>query len=120
MAIIDEIMKEYNLNTTTEEDKLKPLDEIVEEVINGEWGYGVERKRKLEEKGYDYNLIQTKINRIVTGTDEIIDKLSILLKGIEEGIIKVDDLKINISIKSKNSGIKHCIKYKGENRRWFK
>ena len=28
MAIIDEIMKEYNLNTTTEEDKLKPLDEI--------------------------------------------------------------------------------------------
>ena len=36
------------------------------------------------------------------------------------GIIKVDDLKINISVKSKNSGIEHCIKYKGENRRWFK
>lgn len=114
MAIIDEIMKEYNLNTTND-DKLKPLDEIVEEVINGEWGYGVERKRKLEEKGYDYNLIQTKINRIVTGTDEIIDKLSILLKGIEEGIIKVDDLKINISVKTE-AGIKHSIKFKGNHR----
>lgn len=114
MAIIDEIMKEYNLNTTND-DKLKPLDEIVEEVINGEWGYGVERKRKLEEKGYDYNLIQTKINRIVTGTDEIIDKLSVLLKGIEEGIIKVDDLKINISVKTE-AGIKHSIKFKGNHR----
>lgn len=114
MAIIDEIMKEYNLNTTND-DKLKPLDEIVEEVINGEWGYGVERKRKLEEKGYDYNLIQTKINRIVTGTDEIIDKLSILVKDIEEGIIKVDDLKINISVKTE-AGIKHSIKFKGNHR----
>lgn len=118
MAIIDEIMKEYNLNTTND-DKLKPLDEIVEEVINGEWGYGVERKRKLEEKGYDYNLIQTKINRIVTGTDEIIDKLSMLTKCIEEGIININDLKINISVKTE-AGIKHSIKFKGENRRWFK
>lgn len=118
MAIIDEIMKEYNLNTTND-DKLKPLNEIVEEVINGEWGYGVERKRKLEEKGYDYNLIQTKINRIVTGTDEIIDKLSMLTKCIEEGIININDLKINISVKTE-AGIKHSIKFKGENRRWFK
>ena len=51
-------------NTTTPTPK-KTIDEIAGEVINGEWGTGTERKKKLTEAGYDYNEVQKKVNQIL-------------------------------------------------------
>jgi len=43
---------------------LKSIDEIVEEVINGEWGNGEDRRINLENAGYNYNEVQSKVNEI--------------------------------------------------------
>ena len=45
----------------------KSVNEVAQEVINGKWGNGEERKKKLTEAGYDYNEVQAEVNRILTG-----------------------------------------------------
>lgn len=45
-----------------EENTIKSTDEIITEINLGLWGDGEDRKEKLTACGYDYNLIQTKIN----------------------------------------------------------
>lgn len=42
----------------------KSEDEIVQEVMKGLWGNGEERKQKLQNAGYEYNSIQSKINSL--------------------------------------------------------
>lgn len=42
----------------------KSVDEIAKEVIRGDWGNGEERKKKLTAAGYDYSVIQKKVNEI--------------------------------------------------------
>lgn len=43
----------------------KSVDEIAKEVIQGKWGNGEERKKKLTVAGYDYSVIQKKVNEIL-------------------------------------------------------
>ena len=43
----------------------KSVDEIAKEVIRGDWGNGEERKQKLTAAGYDYSVIQKKVNEIL-------------------------------------------------------
>ena len=43
----------------------KSIDEIAREVIQGKWGNGAERKKKLTDAGYDYNAVQKKVNEIL-------------------------------------------------------
>ena len=46
----------------------KSIDELAREVIAGKWGNGEERKRRLNEAGYDYNVIQERVNELVKGS----------------------------------------------------
>ena len=41
----------------------KSNDDIANEVIAGKWGNGDTRKSKLQEAGYDYNTIQSLVNK---------------------------------------------------------
>lgn len=43
----------------------KSVVEIAREVIAGKWGNGDERKKRLTEAGYNYNIIQAKVNEIL-------------------------------------------------------
>jgi len=43
----------------------KSVDEIAKEVISGQWGNGEDRKRRLEENGYNYQEVQNKVNEIL-------------------------------------------------------
>lgn len=43
----------------------KTIDELAHEVINGLWGTGSERKRRLTEAGYDYAAVQARVNEIL-------------------------------------------------------
>lgn len=43
----------------------KSVDEIAREVIQGKWGSGAERKKKLEAEGYDYEAVQTRVNQLL-------------------------------------------------------
>lgn len=41
----------------------KSISQIAKEVINGEWGNGDTRKKKLEAAGYDYAAVQAEVNK---------------------------------------------------------
>ena len=41
------------------------IDTIAQEVIMGEWGNGDERKERLENSGYDYQAIQSRVNELL-------------------------------------------------------
>lgn len=50
---------------TTEEGAGKSVDELAREVLQGKWGNGAERKKRLEAAGYDYAAVQKKVNQLV-------------------------------------------------------
>lgn len=50
---------------TTEEGAGKSVDELAREVLQGKWGNGAERRRRLEAAGYDYAAVQKKVNQLI-------------------------------------------------------
>ena len=44
----------------------KTVSELAQEVLDGKWGNGQERKEKLTQAGYDYNLVQTEVNKLAS------------------------------------------------------
>lgn len=53
--------------TSTPKPSKKSNETIAQEVINGAWGNGEDRKNKLTVAGYDYNAIQAIVNQKLTG-----------------------------------------------------
>ena len=49
---------------TTEKGAGKSVDELAREVLQGKWGNGAERKKRLEAAGYDYAAVQKKVNQL--------------------------------------------------------
>lgn len=43
----------------------KTVDEIAREVIKGKWGNGADRKKRLEQAGYNYRQVQDRVNEIL-------------------------------------------------------
>ena len=41
------------------------LDTVAAEVIQGDWGNGEERRNRLEQAGYDYDVVQQRVNEIL-------------------------------------------------------
>lgn len=65
-------------------DNLKPLEEVVLEVIIGKWGNGEDRIQRLEEAGYDTLTVQNNVNRM------LLDGVSVnALRSIEDIAIEV-------------------------------
>lgn len=52
----------YSKNQTNNTSNKKSDEEIANEVINGLWGNGEDRKNRLTQAGYDYNTIQAIVN----------------------------------------------------------
>lgn len=61
--------KEKNTNTNTS--KKKSINEIAREVIDGKWGSGEDRKKKLEKAGYNYRDVQNEVNKLVKNKKSI-------------------------------------------------
>ena len=45
--------------------QLKSIDEVAQEVLDGKWGSGAERRVKLTSSGYNYALVQARVNELV-------------------------------------------------------
>ncbi len=43
----------------------KSVDEIAREVIRGDWGAGVDRKKRITAAGYDYSVVQKRVNEML-------------------------------------------------------
>ena len=52
---------------------LKPVDDVVKEVLQGEWGTWPQRMQALTNAGYDYDAVQKRVNQIVKLTNETLD-----------------------------------------------
>ena len=61
--LYNENIIEKSTNTDTNK---KSVDELAQEVLDGKWGDGEDRKKRLEEAGYDYNAVQDRVNEILS------------------------------------------------------
>lgn len=50
-------------NTTPVKPQPKPIDQIADEVIAGQWGNGADRKKRLTDAGYNYDAVQKAVNQ---------------------------------------------------------
>lgn len=50
-------------NTTSVKPQPKPIDQIADEVIAGQWGNGADRKKRLTDAGYSYDAVQKAVNQ---------------------------------------------------------
>lgn len=50
-------------NTTPVKPQLKPIEQIANEVIAGQWGNGSDRKKRLTDAGYNYDAVQKAVNQ---------------------------------------------------------
>lgn len=57
-------LSRYSRGNTTQPQP-KPIDQIADEVIAGQWGNGDDRKKRLTDAGYDYNAVQNIVNKKV-------------------------------------------------------
>ena len=48
----------------TVEEPTKSIAEVAKEVVAGKWGNGTDRKKKLEEAGYNYKEVQAAVNKL--------------------------------------------------------
>ncbi len=55
---------------------LKPVSEIAREVLRGEWGNGSDRKKRLEQAGYNYQAVQNEVNRLAGAQSVDINKIA--------------------------------------------
>lgn len=62
-------------------EKKKTTLEIAKEVIDGKWGNGDDRKKKLKAAGYDYNTIQKKVNELLDVKDYVHTRTSANLRN---------------------------------------
>lgn len=65
-----EYVKNQNASTPSAPTKKKSVEELANEVIRGEWGSGEERKKRLNEAGYDYRAVQDKVNELLKPKDK--------------------------------------------------
>lgn len=50
-----------------------PLDTLVDQILDGQWGSGETRKQKLIEAGYNYEQVQERVNEILQVVQEVLD-----------------------------------------------
>ena len=49
----------------------KTIDELANEVINGKWGNGEDRKKRLTQAGYNYKEVQNRVNQILGANNKV-------------------------------------------------
>lgn len=64
-------IKKANLNGFNEifSSPKKSISQLAAEVINGKWGNGIARKNSLTNAGYDYNAVQSEVNRLLNNSE---------------------------------------------------
>ena len=45
---------------------LKSVSDVAKEVLNGKWGNGSERKKRLTDAGYNYSEVQSLVNKMLS------------------------------------------------------
>ena len=64
---------------------VKTVDQLADEVIRGVWGVGQQRRRALEQAGYNYDLVQRRVNEKLgaAGSPDVTDLTALALRVIQ-------------------------------------
>lgn len=62
-------------------EKKKTVLQVAREVIDGKWGNGDDRRKKLTKAGYDYNEVQKKVNELLADKDTRVTRTSANLRN---------------------------------------
>lgn len=99
---MNECYKDYVTSTPVKKPVKKPAEKSVatlaQEVLNGKWGNGADRKKKLTEAGYDYEAVQAEVNKLVAATESATykvkagDNLSSIAKKYNTTVAKLVSL----------------------------
>ena len=71
-----------------EEPKAEPtktLTQVAREVLNGKWGNGADRKKRLIEAGYDYAAVQKEVNRLYNSSKTTLKSNETIAKEVIQG-----------------------------------
>lgn len=61
------ILKTLGINAKTDKEQPgKTVTDLAYEAIEGKWGNGTDRRNKLNNAGYDYNTVQSKVNELLS------------------------------------------------------
>lgn len=71
--------------TNTSTSGKKTVDEIAKEVIDGKWGVGEDRKKRLKAAGYDAAVVQKRVNEILAGSKTTKKSVTEIAKEVIEG-----------------------------------
>lgn len=74
------------IGNTKEIEYKKSIDEIAREVINGQWGNGEDRKKRLQEAGYNYQEVQNKVNEMLNYNNRYYKKCNSNFKSIVDAL----------------------------------
>lgn len=69
-------LSSYSRGNTPVKPQPKTTDQIADEVIAGQWGNGEDRKNRLTQAGYDYNVIQDIVNKKVAPVRKSNDQIA--------------------------------------------
>lgn len=62
-------------------EKKKTVLQVAREVIDGKWGNGDDRRKRLTKAGYDYNEVQKKVNELLADKDTRVTRTSANLRN---------------------------------------
>lgn len=71
--------------TSTTKTTTKSVSEVAQEVINGKWGNGDERKTALEKAGYNYSEVQAKVNELLKSSTTATKSVTEIAKEVIAG-----------------------------------
>lgn len=54
----------------------KSIAQVAKEVLQGKWGNGEDRKKRLQNAGYDYDAVQNEVNKLCGGSSVDIDAVA--------------------------------------------
>lgn len=64
---LNDFLGAFRYKAWQKSDAKKSNEDIAKEVIAGKWGNGDERRKRLTDAGYDYNAIQSIVNKLLSG-----------------------------------------------------
>ncbi len=95
--LIAETLKNFTNGISETTSEVVNFEEVVNRVINGDFGNGVERINRLTEAGYDYATVQGLVNDVLKGNavnfEKVVDVQQKFTDGVSEATGEVVNLK---------------------------
>ena len=87
----------------------KTIQTVAYEVLAGKWGSGEERKQKLTKAGYDYNKVQTYVNKILATNKKVLEACEVQANWMKNYTYNWSKWKPRTVARSKKYGT--CVTY---------